>query len=155
VQQRDRLLIPFLEWPLASSEDRKTDWKRFLGLVAVRDGLQPIAGSVRRKGTPSTHWRPLLHNGDISLGLTAGWIAEAHKRTFSHPYTEYVLEGECWRLPGQLEHHELPQPARETLSELMVIYLREEGDRHFQFTIRHWRGVGAGSSANPAANFLA
>jgi anti-sigma regulatory factor (Ser/Thr protein kinase) len=139
-RQRDRLLISFSDWPLGSSLDKKSDWVRFLELLAVRDGLQPIAGNLRRRGNPTHHWHPLFLNGDASLGLTATWTAIARKQRLSGPYTDYLLEGECWRLPGQLEHGALPQSAREILSELIVDYLREWGDQQFQFAVRHWRG---------------
>jgi anti-sigma regulatory factor (Ser/Thr protein kinase) len=139
-RQRDRLIIPFPEWPLSSSQDKKVDWYRFLDRLAVRDGLQPIAGNLRRRGAPTSYWHPLFFGGDESLGLDAAWTAVARSKRLSGPYTEYRLEGECWRLPGQLEHGGLPQSARETLSELIVEYLRERETEHFEFRVRHWRG---------------
>ena len=153
-QQRDRLLSPFPSWPHVSSEDKKSDWLRFLELLGVCDGLQPIAGDLRRKGTPSSYWRPLFLSGNAGLGLDASWTATARKEDFSYPQTEYVLQGECWRLPGQLEHEGLPPSAGEILSELIIEYLRECGTEHFQFTVRHWRGWEQVNLPTPLQIFL-
>ena len=152
--QRDRLLIPYSEWPVASSQDKKSDWFKFLEIVAVRDGLQPIAGSLLRKGTPTSYWNRLFTNGNQRLGLVEAWIVAAEVKRLNYPQTEYRLEGECWRLPGQLEHERLPQSARETLSELIIGYLADRGGEHLEFKVRHWRGFEEVSLPSPLQVFL-
>lgn len=139
-EQKGKLVISFATWPRVGSDDRREDWLRFLGVLGVRDGLQPIAGAIRRAGTPSNFWNGLLFSGLPKLGLDAHWTAHARKESLSYPYTEYQLHGEVWRLPGQLEHSSLSLAAREALSDLIVAYLRENGAAHFTFRINHWRG---------------
>ncbi|PAY09313.1 hypothetical protein CK489_08185 [Bradyrhizobium sp. UFLA03-84] len=138
--QKSKLVISFADWPRTGSDDRREDWLRFLGLLGVRDGLQPIASEIQRAGTPSNFWNGLLFWGLPKLGLDARWTAHARKESLSHPYTEYQLQGEVWRLPGQLEHSSLSLAAKEALSDLIVAYLRENGAAHFSFRISHWRG---------------
>src|SRR5260370_29379754 len=48
----DRLLVQFAEWPTVSSDDSKTDWRRFLEVLGVNDGLRPVEGATKRNGTP-------------------------------------------------------------------------------------------------------
>lgn len=152
--QRDRLLIPYSDWPLTSSQDKKSDWIRFLEIVAVRDGLQPIPGKLIRQGTPSSYWHRLFTTGNKKLGLAETWTEVARGKQLNYPQTEYRLEGECWRLPGQLEHEALPQSAKEILSELIVAYLRDRGDQDLEFRVRHWRGFEEASLPSPLQLFL-
>ena len=153
-RQRERLLISFADWPRAASDDRKEDWSRFLTLLGLVEGLQPIAGTIRRTGTPSGFWLPLFQAGKIELGLDARWVAAARAAKLENPQTDYHLKGEIWRLPGQLEHAALPPAAREALSELIVAYLREHGNRDFLFTVEHWRGWNKAELSTPLALFL-
>ena len=55
------------------------------------------------------------------------WTATgAGKRSlvsFRHPYTVYRRRGEAWRLPGQIEHGELPEATKEAFHELAFRHL--------------------------------
>jgi len=152
--QKGKLLVGFADWPRAASDDRRDDWLRFLGLLGVCNGLQPIAGTLRKTGTPSNKWNSFLFSGVAKLGLDANWTAYARTQSFSYPQTEYHLRQEVWRLPGQLEHAALPTPAREAFSDLVVAYLREHGDAHFVFSIDHWRGLERIELPTPLQVFL-
>jgi hypothetical protein len=152
--QKGRLLISFADWPRATPDERREDWLRFLGVIGVRDGLHPIAGVVRRKGTPYNHWNSFLVSTNSKAGLDANWVALARKKSFSHPMTEHDLTGEVWRFPGQIEHAGLPVSAKEALSDLIITYLREHGDEHFTFSIDHWRGFQKVELPTPLQVFL-
>lgn len=152
--QRDRLLISFADWPLAATDDRREDWQRFLGVLGLVDGLRPIAGTVRAKGTPSNYWLPLFRTGKADIGLDAAWVERASKQSLDYPQTDFNRKGEVWRLPGQLEHSSLPEAAREALSELIVAYLREQGENQLAFTVEHWRGWEKATLPTPLAVFL-
>ncbi|WP_206453806.1 sacsin N-terminal ATP-binding-like domain-containing protein [Aurantimonas marina] len=152
--QRERLLVSFAEWPRASSDDRKEDWFRFLVLLGLSDGLKPIAGDIRRVGTPSGYWNHVFSSGKEALGLNARWTARMRDTFLENPQTDYHLRGEIWRLPGQLEHSVLPQTAKECLSELVVAYVREQGVRDFTFSVEHWRGWNKVEAPTPLAVFL-
>ena len=153
-RQRERLLVSFADWPKSSSEDRKEEWLRFLILLGLVDGLRPVAGEMQTAGTPSGLWRPLLLSGKPALGLDERWVARVHDISFANPYTNYNLKGALWRLPGQLEHADLPQSAREALSDLIVAYLREYEDTHFSFTVEHDKGWNRVVLPTPIAVFL-
>ncbi|MEQ8229680.1 MAG: DUF3883 domain-containing protein [Rhodospirillales bacterium] len=152
--QRDRMLADYSKWPLASSQDKKSDWLRFLGILSVRDGLHPIAGKIGRRGTPTSYWHNLFRTGNAKLGLDNAWVALAQANHLSYPQTEYLLEGECWRLPGQLEHELLPEAAKEIFSDLIIAFLKEWGDDHFGFVVRHWRGYESANLPTPLQIFL-
>lgn len=152
--QRDRLLPSFADWPRAALDDRRDDWLRFLELIGVREGLQPVAGVIKRSGTPTGFWNNLLLLGDSSLGLDEAWTLIARTKSLSYPYTEYRLEGEVWRLPGQLEHASLPPSAKECLSELVVAYASERGAAGFTFVVAHWRGSQRVELPTPLQMFL-
>lgn len=100
-REKDALLVGFAAWPRAASDDRREDWLRFLGVLGIRDGLQPIAGAIRRSGTPSGRWNSFLFSGEPAVGLGAGWTVHGRTKSLSYPQTEYQLKGEAWRLPGQ------------------------------------------------------
>lgn len=152
--QKGKLIASFADWPRAASDDRREDWLRFLVILGVRDGLQPIAGTHRKSGTPSNTWNSFLFSGAPMLGLDANWTAHARTLSFSYPQTEYNLRQEIWRLPGQLEHSSLPAPAREAFSDLVIAYIRENGDTHFVFSIDHWRGFERIELPTPLQVFL-
>jgi len=152
--QKGKLVASFADWPRAASDDRREDWLRFLVILGVRDGLQPIAGTHRKSGTPSNTWNSFLFSGAPMLGLDANWTAHARTLSFSYPQTEYNLRQEIWRLPGQLEHSSLPAPAREAFSDLVIAYIRENGDTHFVFSIDHWRGFERIELPTPLQVFL-
>lgn len=152
--QRDRLLTDYSDWPVTSTQDRKADWMRFLEILRVRDGLHPIAGKMRRSGTPSNYWHSLFLNGNPQLGLGPSWTSVARTMRLTYPQTEYSLQGECWRFPGQLEHEGLSPSAREAFSELIVAYLKENGDAQFEFEVVHRRNFESEKLPTPAQVFL-
>lgn len=151
---RDALLIDFGDWPRGGVDHRREHWLRFLEIIEVKDGLQPIAGSLHRNGTPNGYWNALFRSGNEKLGLDAHWIKHAQKTKLAYPQTEYRLSGEVWRLPGQLEHSALPASAREAFSDLLVAYLRGQGDAHFVFSVIHVRGFEQVELPTPLQIFL-
>lgn len=152
---KQHLVVPFAQWPVATLGDGKGDWHRFLEKLGVRDGLVPIAGKLRRKGTPNNHWHVAFMIGEPGLGMDKDWVAEAGSPSLAGPYTEHWLDGECWRLPGQLESDSLPASAREILSDLIQSYLGTYGDTHFTMRVRHWKNESEGVTLpTPLAVFL-
>ncbi|WPB86385.1 ATP-binding protein [Sediminicoccus rosea] len=151
---RDGLLVNYGEWPRSATDDRREDWLRFLTILGVRDGLQPIAGVTRRKGTPSGYWNRLFQLGQQDIGLDVHWTNEARAKNLSYPMTDYLLGGEIWRVPGQVEHQALPGSAKEALSDLLVAYLRDSGDAHFTFRVAHHRGFQTIELPTPLQIFL-
>lgn len=153
-EQRKRLLVAFSDWPRARADDRREDWTRFLQILRVPDGLEPIGAKLRRAGTPNSYWNWLLSVGDATQGLDVTWIKYASRHTLHYPQTEYLLHNEAWRVPGQLEHDQLPESAKEALSNLLVSYLRVHGQSHFEFQVRHWRGHQSITLPTPLYVFL-
>lgn len=151
---RDRLLIGFADWPRAGAGDRREDWQRFLELLGASDGLPPLAATVARRGTPSWHWHSILSNQSAENGFGAAWTAKVSTTRFENPYTDYDLNGEIWRLPGQTEHAQLTADVRAALSDLIVAFLREHGDKHFRFSIDHYRRSNRVELPTPLAVFL-
>ena len=152
--QRNRLLIAFSSWPRARADDRREDWTRFLQILRVPDGLEPVAASLRRKGTPNGYWNLFLRAGAPKLGFDATWTKYASRHELHYPQTEYRMHGEAWRVPGQLEHDHLPDSAKEALSNLLVAYLRTHAETHFEFDVRHWRGNQSVTLPTPLYVFL-
>lgn len=152
--QRSRLLIAFADWPRARAEDRREDWTRFLQILGVQEGLDPIAANLRRVGTPNGHWNSLLRVGNPKLGLDETWTRHASGHKLNFPQTEYRMKDEAWRVPGQLEHDHLPNAAKEALSNLLVAYLRAHGQRHFAFHIQSWHGQQSVTLPTPLYVFL-
>ena len=152
--QRNRLLVAFSKWPRARADDRREDWTQFLRILGVRDGLEPVPATMRRAGTPNGYWNPLLRYGDSKHGFDANWTRIASQHALHHPQTQYDMHGEAWRVPGQLEHEQLPESARELLSNLLVAYLKAHGDAHFQFSVHHWRGQQIVTLPTPLQVFL-
>ena len=107
---RDRLLLGHQDWP-GSAQDAKRQWIRFLDVIGVSDGLGPTEGQLTRRGSPAYLWDSLLRYGKASEGLDEDWCAEVGRVSFNHPYTDYELRGQLWRLPGQVELDQLPESA--------------------------------------------
>lgn len=128
------LLLAYSDWPV-SGQYGKTEWKRFLEALGVNDGVRPIAGQLDRKGTPSGTWNGLLQQGTASQGLNGDWCSAVKTVSFSYPNTYYQISGEVWRLPGQLEHQQLPESAKATFSKLVLEHLRAHGDTYLRFQI--------------------
>ncbi len=152
--QRKRLLVAFSDWPKARAHDRREDWTQFLRILGVGDGLEPVAPTMRRSGSPNGYWNALLRYGDSKYGFDANWIGIACQPALHYPQTQYDMRGEAWRVPGQLEHEQLPESTRELLSNLLVAYLKAYGDAHFQFSVHHWRGHQSITLPTPLQVFL-
>ncbi|WP_322053055.1 sacsin N-terminal ATP-binding-like domain-containing protein [Paraburkholderia bannensis] len=152
--QRNRLLIAFSNWPRARADDRREDWTRFLQILRVADGLEPVAANLRRVGTPNGYWNSFLRAGNPKLGFDETWTEYASRHKLQYPQTEYRMHDEAWRVPGQLEHDHLPNSAKEALSNLLVAYLRAHGQRHFEFDIRTWHGQQCVTLPTPLYVFL-
>jgi hypothetical protein len=132
---RDLMLVGQHDWPV-SVQDAKRHWARFLDLIGVADGLRPVPARLTRKGSPTSLWDGVLRHGRPAEGLDEGWCTEVARVSFNHPYTEdYRMEGEAWRLPGQIEHETLPESAREALCALIFEHLKSHGTRYFQFKV--------------------
>lgn len=152
--QRNRLLVAFSSWPRARADDRREDWIQFLRILGVGDGLEPVPATMRRAGTPNGYWNSLLRYGDSKHGFDATWTKIASQHDLRYPQTQYDMHGDAWRMPGQLEHEQLPESAKELLSNLLVTYLKTHGDAHFQFSVHHWRGHQSVTLPTPLHVFL-
>lgn len=152
---RDRLLVSFGDWPRAAADDRREDWARFLALLGTSDGLPQLAADIRRRGTASGYWNGILSTVSAKHGFDRAWVARVGSTSFQNPYTEYDLIGEIWRLPGQTEYAELSVDARAALSDLIVTFLRDHGDKYFQFSVEHYRHHNRVALPTPLAVFLA
>ena len=131
---RDLLLAGQQNWPI-SVQDAKRHWTRFLELIGVVDGLKPVAARLTRKGSPSNLWDYVLRSGRVAEGLDKDWCAEMAHVSFNHPWTEYRMKDEAWRLQGQIEHDALPESTRELLCTLIFEHLKEHGTEYFQFEV--------------------
>lgn len=126
---RNQLLKPLNEWGLPNAESSRK-WSAFLDLLGLSDGLKEIASGVQRKGSPAYYWNNLLRNGDADRGLVQKWTKLARQISFHHPYTEdYLLRGEFWRLPGQIDYDEFPDHLREAFYELLVHHIGYHGSK--------------------------
>ncbi|MGV0819931.1 sacsin N-terminal ATP-binding-like domain-containing protein [Martelella sp. AMO21009] len=154
---RDLLLLGQQDWPV-SVQDAKRPWIRFLELVGVVDGLRPVPARLARSGWPSNLWDHVLRSGKSTEGLDKDWCAAVARISFNHPYTDYRMKGEAWRLPGQIEHNTLPEGARESLCMLIFEHLKAYGTDYFQFEIgrfeRYERDWDRRRLPTPLATFL-
>ncbi|CNH70154.1 Uncharacterised protein [Yersinia intermedia] len=131
----DLLLVEQQEWP-GGVQNSKTDWIRFLRVLGVADGLQPI-GSKVKAGAYGDGWNSFLRNGDEREGFDSNWRAEVKRAqiSFYHPQTVYSAEGKIWRLPGQLEHASLPEDLREQFCTLIFAFLKTQNAEFFTFEV--------------------
>jgi len=156
---RDRLLVGYADW-LGSSQDTKRHWLRFLDVIGVADGLRPTACRITRKGWPAHVWNGLLLNGKPSEGIDDDWCTEVEGVEFNYPQTDYKIQDqdEVWRLPGQIEHKQLTETAKEALCSLIFEHLKTHGDFFFQFEVgrfdRAYRKWDEQTLPTPLAVFL-
>ena len=130
----DLLLIGFDDWPTKTG-DTKRRWKEFLELIGVAEGLQPVAACLPRDGTPVHTWNSLLRHGRSAEGLDDDWCIEVRRVSLSHPYTNYLIKGQAWRLPGQIEYEDLSEMAREAFCSLVFEHLKSHGTEFLEFEI--------------------
>ncbi|MFL6846315.1 MAG: sacsin N-terminal ATP-binding-like domain-containing protein [Allosphingosinicella sp.] len=128
------LLLPEPKWAPKSDGARK-QWTDFLRAAGVRDGLPLLADEdVPQSGTPIYTWNSFRSTQAAKLGRSSAWVASNSKAYLPNPYTEYSRRGDLWRVPGQVEHTQLPPEARQRLAELILILLAHE-DQHWL----HWK----------------
>lgn len=134
-QASDLLMVEPQEWP-GRVQNSKTDWIRFLRVLGVADGLQPIESKVKTRAY-GDGWNSFLRNGDEREGFDSDWRAEVQRSqiSFSHPQTVYSTEGKIWRLPGQLEYSSFPEDLREQLCTLIVAFLKTQNAEFFTFEV--------------------
>ena len=136
---RNALLVKFDEWPL-NLVGTKRLWIDFLKLLGVADGLRPVAGRLQESGLGMS-WSHLVRTGNVKEALNSDWCREASGAYFRHPYTEYRRKGAAWRLPGQIEHEELPETAKEAFQELVFKHLETYNNEHLTFEIGRFERV--------------
>ena len=130
----DLLLVGQQNWPV-SVQSAKRNWIKFLELIGVADGLRPVPARIMRKGSPSNGWNSVFRNGKATEGLDANWCKEVANVHFSFPYTNYEINGEAWRLPGQVEHEALSESDKESLCMLVFEHLKACGTEYFEFKV--------------------
>ena len=153
---RNVLLVDFADWP-ASRGATKRQWVTFLTLLGVADGLRPVAGRVRESGQ-GWRWKHLADTGDPKEALDQDWCREASRVSFPNPYTSYDRRGEAWRLPGQIEHGELSETAKEAFYELAFRHLEAYNAKYLTFLVgrfeRAQRDWNKRTLPTPLATFL-
>ena len=137
----DLMLVEQRDWPV-SVENAKRNWVKFLELIGVADGLRPVLTRMTRKGLPVYLWGGVLRHGNASEGLDKDWCSEVASVRFKHPYTEYQMKGEAWRLPGQIEYETMPEYTRVDLCALIFEHLKARGKSYFQFEIGRFERYG-------------
>ena len=154
---RDLLLVGQKDWPI-SAQDAKRNWRQFLELIGVADGLRPVPANLKRMGSPRYLWDHVLRNGRAAEGLDQDWCDYAARVSFNHPYTSYRMKGEAWRVPGQIEHKTLSESASEALCILLFEHLKAHGTSFFEFEIgrfeRNEREWNVQILPTPLATFL-
>jgi hypothetical protein len=130
----EALLVSWSDWP-KTPLDTKRDWRRFLEIIGVSDGLRPIPSQIDQRGNSAYVWTPLLRHGNAIQGFDENWSAEVKSISFNYPYTQYERKGDAWRIPGQLEHEKLSDSTKEALSHLIFEHLKAHGDSYFEFRV--------------------
>ena len=132
---RDNLLIGMNDWP-DSIENVQRDWLKFLKLIGVAEGLQPIAAKNFNSSTKQGHsWNNLFKCGEQSEGLDEGWCSEVERVSVNYPNTNYGVRGQVWRFPGQIEYEKFSDPAKEAFCTLIFEHLKTCGDEYFRFHV--------------------
>lgn len=153
---RDALLVNFDKWPL-NPVGTKRLWVEFLNLLGVADGLIPVAGRLQESGLGSS-WNHLVRTENAKEALGRDWCNEASRKSFRHPYTMYRRRGAAWRLPGQIEHDELPDTAKEAFQELAFRHLETHNSGYLTFEVgrfeRPERDQNRQTLPTPLATFL-
>lgn len=155
-QARDALLVDFADW-LDAPGGAKRQWVTFLKLLGVTDGHRPLAGRLRTSILGSA-WTSLVDSGNAKEALDEDWCKEASCACFRHPYTEYSTRGAAWRLPGQIEHEELSETAKEKFHELTFRHLAAHSSEYLTFIVgrfeRRQRDRDEHPLPTPLATFL-
>ena len=126
---------------LMPADGDEKEWKKFLKVAGVIDGLRPVAGEVIREGTLSYPWESFLRYGDSEKGFDKDWCDDFQTKEVllklqNKSKTNYKMEAKAWRLPGQLEHDELPVNAKEKLYTLILEHLKTERKKYFEIEVK-------------------
>ena len=153
----DALLVDYADLPTGPGGSKR-QWVDFLTLLGVADGMRPVAGRLQESGG-GWSWKPLVDGGNRKEALDRDWCREASfASSFRHPYTVYRRRGEAWRLPGQIEHGELPEAAKEAFHELAFRHLEAHNAKYLTFDIgrfeRAQRDWNRQTLPTPLATFL-
>lgn len=132
----DRFLTPFDTWPPRKAQSAE-QWRKFLDVIGVQDGLHPLPCTDVTQGNASTFWRPLVGGWGAQKGLDKAWLDLVRETNFGFPNTEYSLEkgNQVWRLPGQGEHPKLSDEGALDYALLVLSYLQRSADAHVRFAI--------------------
>ncbi len=130
---REGLLVDFSDWPMVPGGSKRR-WVEFLALLGVSDGLRPVPGKMLARGE-GWRWGQFVRKGVAEEALDEDWCKEASLTSFRHPYTVYQRKGEAWRFPGQMEHEELPEGAKEMFHELAFRHLEAQGAEFLTFDV--------------------
>ena len=153
---RDALLADFEDWPSVTAGTKRR-WFDFLALLGVGDGLKPVAAAIQDSGD-GWSWRSLVRRGDAREALDRNWCAESSSISFPNPYTPYSRRNAAWRLPGQIEHDQLPAMARDAFQELAFRHLETRNDECLTFDVgrfeRSRRDWNLRTLPTPLATFL-
>ncbi|WP_338610615.1 DUF3883 domain-containing protein [Pelagibacterium nitratireducens] len=146
----DALLVDEPAWAPRYDAGRR-EWIAFLKVVGVRDGLPLIADDIApQAGTPGNLWSGFLHNVAPQVGRDASWVKLHNTFRLKNPMTIYQRRGELWRLPGQLEHEQLPSEARERLADLILVMLKQENQDWLRWRLgRYDRWEGEWNEVRP------
>ena len=153
---RDALLVDFADWPAGRGGTRR-QWVDFLSVLGVADGLRPVAGRIQESDW-GFKWDRLVRDGDAKEALERDWCNEASLASFRYPNTVYRRRGAASRLPGQIEHAELPEAAKEAFQELAFRHLEAHNGECLTFEIgrfeRAQRDWNRQTLPTPLATFL-
>ncbi|WP_260513791.1 sacsin N-terminal ATP-binding-like domain-containing protein [Serratia fonticola] len=152
------LLVEQQNWPVRV-HNSKTDWSKFLRVLGVTDGLQPVTAQLKMSEYGDS-WNRFLLNGDADEGFDDTWRADVNRAriSFPNPQTVYTTKGNIWRLPGQLEYSSLPEDLREQLCVLIFIFLKMQSVNFFTFEVGRFERAEADRNSRtlptPLAVFL-
>lgn len=156
---QDHLLVPYSDWP-NTPQGSKKQWIHFLEAIGIVDGLRPVSSRIHQGGATGYNWNSRLRYGNSTEGLDEDWCAEVKGVEFNHPNTsDYKIRGRAWRLPGQIEHGQLQETAKEAFCALIFDYLKVHGSAHLHFRVGRFdryyeREWDARTLPTPLATFL-
>ena len=153
---RDALLTEFTDWPTVPGGSKR-QWLEFLEILGVRDGLKPVGGAMPEHEV-GWKWNQVMRTGDPKEALDQHWCAEASSTSFPNPNTTYSRKGAPWRLPGQIEHQELSEMAKEAFQAFIFKHLETHSNEFLTFDVgrfeRYQRDWNLRTLPTPLATFL-
>lgn len=156
-EMHEQLVVGWEEWP-ASSKDGKKRWIRFLQAIGVTDGLRMVYAKITAQPQREARWCWLFRQNDEVQNRSPDWLSDILPLGLMHPQTEYKLEGNLWRFPGQAEYASLSQAARTRLCILLLHLLKDTGDDYLDFQLGRFERTPANQDVHtfptPLATFL-